>query len=85
MKTSQNWDTYLSFKHQIGYDGTPPLDESGNEIAPIGLNKPGYDVFTTITENNEPVIKVSGEYYGCLVSKNEYVELSPSGTIQMGR
>jgi len=66
------WDTYLSFKHQIGYDGTPPLDESGKEIAPIGLNKPGYDVFTTITENNEPVIKVSGEYYGCLVSKNEY-------------
>ena len=66
------WDTYLSFKHQVGYDGTPPLDESGNEIAPIGLNKPGYDVFTTITENNESIIKVSGEYYGCLVSKKEY-------------
>ncbi|MEP3210610.1 MAG: DUF1080 domain-containing protein [Maribacter sp.] len=66
------WDSYLSFKHQVGYDGTPPLDESGNEIAPIGLNKPGFGVFSTITENNEVLIKVSGEYYGCLISKKEY-------------
>lgn len=67
-----NWDKYLSFKHQIDYDGTPPLDESNNEIKPIGLNKPGYDVFTTIEENEEVLIKVSGEYYGCLATKKEY-------------
>ena len=66
------WDTYLSFKHQIGYDGSPPLDESGNEIAPVGLNKSGYNVFTTLKENNEVIIKVSGEYYGCIASKKEY-------------
>jgi len=67
-----NWDTYLSFKHQLGYDGTPPKDKKGNLIAPIGLNKKGYDVFSTILENNAPIIKVSGEYYGCLISKEEY-------------
>ena len=66
------WDTYLSFKHQIGYDGSPPLDDSGNEIEPIGLNNPNYNVFTTISENDEVIIKVSGEYYGCLASKKEY-------------
>lgn len=66
------WDTYLSFKHQLGYDGSPPLDESGNEIEPIGLNKPNYNVFTTMSENDELIIKVSGEYYGCLASKKEY-------------
>lgn len=67
-----NWDTYLSFKHQVGYDGSPPLDESGNEIEPIGLNKPGYDVFTTIEDNGETLIKVTGEYYGALATKEEY-------------
>lgn len=67
-----NWDKYLSFKHQLGYDGSPPVDESNNEIAPIGLNKPGYNVFTTIKKDREELIKVSGEYYGCLASKKEY-------------
>lgn len=66
------WDTYLSFKHQIDYNGSPPLDKLGNEIEPIGLNKPNYNVFTTMTENDETIIKVSGEYYGCLASKKEY-------------
>ncbi|AUP79707.1 3-keto-disaccharide hydrolase [Flavivirga eckloniae] len=66
------WDKYLSFKHQVGYDGSHPIDSLGNKIAPIGLNVPGYDVFTTIIENNEPIIKVSGEYYGCLATKKEY-------------
>ena len=66
------WDTYLSFKHQNGYDGSHPVDESGNKIEPIGLNKPNYNVFTTMVENNETIIKVSGEYYGCLASKKEY-------------
>lgn len=49
-----------------------PKDSAGNEIAPIGLNQPGYDVFTVIQENNEPVIRISGEIYGGLISKEEY-------------
>ncbi len=66
------WDIYLSFKHKVGYDGTAPTDEEGNLIEPVGLNKPGYDVFTTVIENSEPLMKVSGEYYGCIVTKKEY-------------
>lgn len=66
------WDTYLSFKHQEGYDGSAPVDASGNKIAPVGLNQPGYDVFTTFKEKDELIIKVSGEYYGCLATKSEY-------------
>lgn len=67
-----NWDNYLSFKHENGYNGKAPLDSFGNEIKPIGLNQPGFKVFSTFIENNETVIKVSGEYYGCLISKKEY-------------
>ncbi len=71
-KDLSQWDNYLSFKHQLGYDGSAPKDSLGNLIAPIGLNKTGYDVFTTIEENDQTVIKISGEYYGCLISKAIY-------------
>lgn len=66
------WDTYLSYRHQVGYNGSVPKDSLGNEIAPIGFNMPGYDVFTVIEENREPVIRISGEIYGCLVSREEF-------------
>ncbi len=67
-----NWENYLSYRHQVGYNGSVPRDSNGIEIAPIGFNKPGYDVFSVIEENDEPVIRVSGEIYGCLISKEEY-------------
>ena len=65
-KDLSHWDNYLSFKHQIGYNGQEPKDEHGNIIPPVGFNKPGYDVFSLIEENNEPVLKISGEIYGCV-------------------
>lgn len=66
------WDEYLSYQHQPGYDGTQPKNERGELIPPIGLNKPGYNVFTTRQEGDDVVIRVSGEYYGCLVTKKEF-------------
>ena len=67
-----DWDKYLSFKHQEGYDGSAPKDQNGELIAPIGMNKPSYDVFSVIEEGEESVLRISGEYYGALVSKKEY-------------
>lgn len=66
------WDTYLSFQHQVGYDGTAPKNEKGELIPPIGLNNSSYDVFTTIQEGEQTIIRNSGEYYGCLITKKEY-------------
>ncbi|GAA5037833.1 hypothetical protein GCM10011506_35950 [Marivirga lumbricoides] len=66
------WDQYLSYRHQLGYNGEQPKDEQGNLIEPIGLNPTGYDVFTMAEEGEEPILKVSGEIYGCVISKEEY-------------
>ncbi|WP_167615274.1 3-keto-disaccharide hydrolase [Maribellus sediminis] len=66
------WDRYLSYSFTNSYDGSMPKDDAGNAIQPIGLNKDGYKVFTVIEEENEPVLKVSGEIYGCVVTKQEY-------------
>ncbi|SFZ91857.1 protein of unknown function [Flaviramulus basaltis] len=67
-----NWDTYLSFKHQLGYDGTAPKNENDDLIAPVGLNDSTYHVFNVIKDGEELNIKVTGEYYGALISKKEY-------------
>ncbi len=66
------WENYLSYKHQPGYNGEAPRDEQGNLIPPVGFNQEGQDVFTIITENNQPVIRVSGEVYGCLFTKEAF-------------
>lgn len=71
-KDLSNWDTYLSFQHEYSYDGTPPKNEDGTEKEPIGFNNAQYQVFSTFTENNEVIIKNTGEYYGCLITKKEY-------------
>lgn len=66
------WDSYLSFRYPENYQGEQPRDEAGNLIPPIGLNQDQYDVFTVIEENDRPVLKISGEIYGCVVTKEEY-------------
>ena len=41
-------------------------------LEPVGLNPPGQDVFTVKRDGQEPVLRVSGEYYGCLVTKESF-------------
>lgn len=70
--TLSRWDTYLSFKLYDGYDGSAPKDSLGNAIEPLGLNNDPHHVFTVEMDGNDPVVHVSGEYYGALVSKETY-------------
>ncbi|RLD95421.1 MAG: DUF1080 domain-containing protein [Bacteroidetes bacterium] len=67
-----HWDNYLSYRYPEGYKGEVPKDKDGNVLAPIGVNQDHYDVFTVIEENNEPVLKISGEIYGCVSTIEEY-------------
>ena len=66
------WDTYLSYKHKNDYNGQVPVNSEGKVVEPIGYNKNEAGVFTIIQENNVPVLRVSGEYYGCVFTKKSY-------------
>ena len=66
------WDNYLSYRYPEGYKGEVPKDVEGNDLAPIGVNQDGYGVFTVIEEDNEPILKISGEIYGCVSTIKEY-------------
>jgi hypothetical protein len=67
-----HWDSYLSYRLQDSYEGKVPKDAAGAAIEPIGLNADTFGVFSVSSEDNEPVLKISGEIYGCLVTKKEY-------------
>lgn len=69
-----DWDTYLSYKHNVSYDGSMPLDDSGQAIPPIGLNTGNerYQVFTVVKQNKQNILRVSGEIYGAVTSKQVY-------------
>ena len=66
------WEMYLSYKHQNGYNGQQPKDENGHIIEPVGYNKNENNVFTVMEENGEPVLHISGEIYGCVFTKQEF-------------
>jgi hypothetical protein len=75
-KNLSKWDTYLSFRHKNTYDGSVPKDDKGNVIEPIGLNTGNdkHKVFTVIDgdTNNPSVLRVSGEIYGAVTTKDSF-------------
>ena len=67
-----HWQTYLSYRHKIGYNGALPKDDYGTAIEPIGYNKDETHVFSVIQDNGELTLRISGEVYGCIFTKQEY-------------
>ena len=71
-KDLSQWDSYLSYAYPEGYKGEMPKDAQGNDLKPIGINNDSFGVFTMIEEDSDPVLRISGEYYGCVATKEEY-------------
>ncbi len=64
-KDLNGWDTYLG----------PEFDSSGNRISkiPVGLNKDPMKVFTVVEQNGENVIRISGENWGGISTKKQFM------------
>jgi len=71
-KDLSKWETYLSYRHKDGYNGKVPVNEQGDTVLPVGYNKNVSNVFSMLEENGQPVLKVSGEIYGCVFTKEAY-------------
>ena len=67
-----HWRVYQSYQHTNDFRGRAPVDAEGEKIAPIGYDKNLYDLFTVTEEAGEPVLRVSGETYGCVISNQSY-------------
>jgi hypothetical protein len=71
-KDLSKWEMYQSFRHRDGYHGETPVNEKGELIKPIGYNKNEAGFVSVSIVNNEPVLRISGETYGCLFTKQVY-------------
>lgn len=71
-KDLTKWESYLSFHHKSGYNGKVPTDAEGKPMKPIGYNKDETKVFSILNEPGGPVLRVSGEIYGCLFTRESF-------------
>lgn len=71
-KDLSQWEYYLSYRHKTDYKGGDIKDKTGSNISPIGYNKNVNKVFSVLEEDGEPVLRISGEIYGCVFTKNEF-------------
>ena len=67
-KDLSHWRIYQSYQFPNDYNGRTPVNEAGEKIAPIGYDKNLHNVFSVIEEEGEPVLHISGETYGCVIS-----------------
>lgn len=63
-KDLSGWDTYLA----------PEYDDNGKAVTGklIGLNNDPQKVFTVVKQDNERVIRISGQGWGAISTKQEY-------------
>ena len=79
------WRSYLSFRHQPGYDGGPPVGPDGRALEPVGYDTDPDDVFTIVMEDGEPVLRVSGEVYGAVFTRREFADYHLRLKVRWGR
>ncbi|MEJ0087471.1 MAG: DUF1080 domain-containing protein [Pseudomonadota bacterium] len=64
------FDVYLSYRGDqiLGVlKGTAPAD-----LAPVGLNPPSQNVFSVVQKDGALALRITGEYYGCLVTREAF-------------
>ena len=66
------WDTWLGIPHASVSGLDLPKDETGKYTAAQGLNSDPKHVFTVVTVDGAPAIRISGEMFGALTSREEY-------------
>src|SRR5690606_11015418 len=66
------WEMYLGYPQDSQEVEGLKRDETGKYLEPIGKNKNLNNSFSAITENEDLVLRISGEYYGCVATKQEF-------------
>ena len=64
------FDIYLSYPGEVILDVIAGKAPAG--LKPIGLNPPGQKVFSVVEQEGKPVLRISGEIYGCAVTRESF-------------
>ncbi len=84
-KSLSKWQTFLSHRHVPGDQGQPPTDAQGQPLPPIGYGKNEANVFSVVVQNGEPVLRISGEIYGCLFTRQDYANYDLKLQVKWGQ
>jgi len=71
-KDLAGWETWLGKPHTLTDVPGQPRNEQGDYIQPVGLNKDPRNVFSVVQVDGGPAIRISGEIYGGLITREEY-------------
>ncbi len=71
-KDLAGWDTWLGRPHKLTDVPGLPKNEQGDYLQPIGLNRDPRSVFSVVEVDGAPAIRISGETYGGLITREEY-------------
>lgn len=70
-KNLDGWDTWLTRPHK-----TIELDlkknAKGDYVEPLGRNRDPLKVYTVVTADGEPAIRITGQIFGALTTKEEF-------------
>jgi 3-keto-disaccharide hydrolase len=71
-KDLSGWETWLTRPHKSVTGLDLKKNEKGEYSEAIGLNKDPKKVYTVVTEDGQPAIRISGEIFGALTSQSEF-------------
>jgi hypothetical protein len=67
----EGWETFLGRPHRSS-DLAGARDERGEYVEPLGVGRDPKGVFSIVTLDGAPAIRVSGEIYGALTTAREF-------------
>ncbi len=71
-KDLTGWDTWLARPQKTTTGLDLKKNEKGEYAEIVGLNKDPKQVYTVVTVDGKPAVRISGEIFGALTSKEEF-------------
>ena len=71
-KDLAGWDTWLGKPHKLTDLPGLARNREGEYLQPVGLNTDPRQVFSVVSLDGAPAIRISGEVYGGLITRQEY-------------
>ena len=78
------WEMYLGFPQDSQDVDSLKRDKNGKYLEPIGKGINLNNNFSVSVENNEPILRISGEYYGCVATEREFENYHLSLQVKWG-
>lgn len=71
-KDLEGWETWLTKPHRSSEVEGLKKNEKGEYVEALGLNRDPRGVFTVVTEDGQPALRISGEIWGGISTKEEF-------------